>query len=224
MDNIGFISQAIRYQKTAVDQVFELMSQYQSNSDELLQNTLDQFSWLPGVSKESYLHWSASYQEGTNYLKGIVDTGFEQVEQVFTSPAPKDSTEKKTQLIGQSTTPSQKTASRKRTKPPVKKTVSKAAPSKAKASAQKTQATKVATDTASAPTAASKASTPPKAKAAKAKASTEKTQESKSLTKPASTSVSAASGVAPKATESIAKTSDPKSGSATSEGVNSPSK
>lgn len=218
MDNIGFISQAIRYQKTAVDQVFELMSQYQSNSDELLQNTLDQCSWLPGVSKESYLHWSASYQEGTNYLKGIVDTGFEQVEQVFTSPAPKDSTEKKTQLIGQSTTPSQKTASRKRTKPPVKKTVSKAAPSKAKASAQKTQATKVVTDAASASTAASKASTPPKAKAA-----TEKTQEPKSLTKPASTSGSAP-GVPPKATASIAKTSEQKSGSATSGGVKSPSK
>lgn len=215
MYNSAFISKAIGYQKTATDQMFALMSQYQSNTEELLQKTLDQCTWLPGISKESYLRWSASYLESTQYLKGMVDTGFEQVEQVFASPVIKDTTEKKPQASGQNAAPSQKAASRKKTRPQPKKTVSKATPSKAKAPVQKAQASK------SASTAAS-AESVPKTTPAKGKTSAAKSPASKSPAQPVTTSVSVAS--APKKAEpSISKTPEQKSQNATSESDVKPS-
>ncbi len=97
MENTAFITEAIRYQKTASDQVFEILALYQSNSEALVQQTLDQCDWLPDISKESYLSWSENYQKTTTYLKTIVDTGFEQAELAFTPPVVEESSKNKPQ-------------------------------------------------------------------------------------------------------------------------------
>ncbi|MCP3889601.1 MAG: hypothetical protein GY702_12120 [Desulfobulbaceae bacterium] len=97
MENTAFISEAIRYQKTASDQIFEILALYQSNSEALVQQTLDQCDWVPDISKESYLSWSENYQKTTTYLKTIVDTGFEQAELAFTPPVVEERSKNKPQ-------------------------------------------------------------------------------------------------------------------------------
>jgi hypothetical protein len=210
MDNTAFISKAIRYQKTASDQVFQLMSFYQSSSEQLLQKTLEQITWLPGISKESCLSWSSSYQESTNRLKDMVDTGFEQVEQVFTFPMFKDSTEKKSQPSGQAAAPSQKTVSRRKTKP--KTSVEMARPSKAKTSAKKKQDSTSVGDAKSPSTSVSDANVSPKATPSVTKTPLQKSlvSTSASAAKSPSTSTSNAN-VSSKVTPSVAKTSEQKS-------------
>ncbi|MCP4341586.1 MAG: hypothetical protein GY799_22580 [Desulfobulbaceae bacterium] len=215
MDNTAFMSKAIRYQKTAADQVFELMSLYQSSSEELLKKTLEQFTWLPGISKESYLSWNSSYQESTNRLKDMVDTGFEQVEQVFASPILKDNTEKKSQSSQKAAAPSQKTVSRKKTKPQPKTSVAKATPSKAKSSVQKPQASKSVGGAKAASASVSAALVSPKAIPSKVN-SVQKSQPSTSAGAAKSTSTSAPNvKVSSKAAPSVTKTSEQKSDVAT---------
>ena len=144
MDSTSYVSEAIRYQKIASDQFFQLMSYCQNNSEELLQKTLDQCIWLPGDSKESCLDWSASCRETTKFLQEIVDSGFEQVEQIFVYPAKKDAGEKKCQPK-QPTVPSQKTARQEKTSPaPKRKARTTAAKGAQKPAAAKDEASKSA--------------------------------------------------------------------------------
>lgn len=144
MDSTSYVSEAIRYQKIASDQFFQLMSYYQKNSEELLQNTLDQCAWLPGGSKESCLDWSVSCRETTKFLQEIVDSGFEQVEQIFVYPAKKDAGGKKSQPK-QAAVPSQKTARQEKTSPaPKRKARTTAAKGAQKPAAAKDEASKSA--------------------------------------------------------------------------------
>lgn len=156
MDSTSFVSETIRYQKMTSDQIFELLTLCQSNSEDLLQKTLDQCDWLPANSKESCLDWSASCREATKFIQDIVDNGFEQVEQAFVAPAIKETPAKRSQPK-QAAAPPSKTARPKKTtstpktkaKAPAKKVTQKAvaatdevpkpAPSKAKPSVQKSQ-------------------------------------------------------------------------------------
>ncbi|MFW2365056.1 MAG: hypothetical protein ACN4GW_01460 [Desulforhopalus sp.] len=123
MDNTSFISETIRYQKIASDQVFQLFALCQTSSDELVQNTLAQCSWLPDSSKESYLNWSVSCQENTKQFKDLIDKGFEQVEQVFVSPATNKSSAKMSQSSQQTAAPSKITARKKKTTPAPKRKI-----------------------------------------------------------------------------------------------------
>ena len=106
MENKDFISETIRYQKAASDQVYEMLALYQSNSEAQVQQILDQCDWFPDISKESYLSWSDNYQKATSYLKTIVDTGFEQVECACTPPMVVESAQKTEQPKLKTATPS----------------------------------------------------------------------------------------------------------------------
>lgn len=143
MDSTSYVSEAIRYQKIASDQFFQLMSYCQNSSEELLQKTLDQCIWLPGDSKESCLDWSASCRETTKFLQEIVDSGFEQAEQIFVYPAKKVAGEKRSQPK-QAAAPSQKTARQEKTSPAPKRKARTTAKGEKKPAAAKDEASKSA--------------------------------------------------------------------------------
>lgn len=160
MNSTSFVAEAIRYQKMASAQIFELLSLCQSNSEDLLQKTIDQCAWLPANSKESCLDWSASCRETTKYIQDLVDTGFAQVEQVFEVSAIEKSPEKRTQPK-QAAAPSVRTAKSKKAAPARKrKTTTPAEKVTRKAAAAVTVASKTATPKAQPAEQKSQVSTP----------------------------------------------------------------
>lgn len=88
MDNKDFIAEAIQYQKSASDQVFEILSLYRRNSDNYILDAMDQFVWIPEESKERYQSWSDACDETTAYLKSLIDAGFEQIEEALGNATP----------------------------------------------------------------------------------------------------------------------------------------
>ncbi len=91
MESKAFITEAIRYYNTTSDQVFEMMSLYQSNSEAMFKQTITHVPWLPDLSKESYLTWNDNYQQMTVYLKSLIDTSFEQAERDLSLPLEENS-------------------------------------------------------------------------------------------------------------------------------------
>jgi hypothetical protein len=126
MNSTSFVAEAIRYQKMASAQIFDLVTLCQSNSEDLLQKTLDQCAWLPANSKESCLNWSASCRETTKFIQDLVDNGFAQAEQVFVASAIVESPEKSPQPK-QAAAPSVKTAKPKKAAPARKRKTTKPA-------------------------------------------------------------------------------------------------
>jgi hypothetical protein len=88
MDNKDFIAEAIQYQKSASDQVFEILSLYRRNSDNYILEAMDQFVWIPEQSKEQYQSWSDACDETTVYLKSLIDAGFDQIEEALNTASP----------------------------------------------------------------------------------------------------------------------------------------
>lgn len=126
MESKALLSEAIQYQKTASDQVFEMLELYQSSSNALVKQTINNIPWIPEISKESYFTLDDNYQQMTVYLKSLVDAGFEQAKHVFSPPAAEQNPntaskpKAKTEITASKNTP---TTARKR----------KASPTKAKA-------------------------------------------------------------------------------------------
>ncbi|MGW8194947.1 MAG: hypothetical protein ACWGOX_11855 [Desulforhopalus sp.] len=88
MKNSQLFSEAMRYNKLAVDSLFGLLNVYQSNSEAMMQNTFEKLNWFPELSKNSYLQWSENNRQAAAYLKSVVDAGFEQVESVLGQTVP----------------------------------------------------------------------------------------------------------------------------------------
>lgn len=74
------LTQAIRYQKTAVDNAFSLCSAMQLNGQDMLENSLQQYPWLPENEKRGYLTWASECIQATDVLKYMIDRGFLEVE------------------------------------------------------------------------------------------------------------------------------------------------
>lgn len=83
MEKIDFIAEAIQYQKSTSDQIFEVLSLCRRNSDTYILEALDQLQWMPEQSKAGYQAWSSNYDNTLNQLKEFVDQSFLQMEQVF---------------------------------------------------------------------------------------------------------------------------------------------
>lgn len=89
------LSKAIRYQKTASDNAFSIISILQNSGEQMLKTTLDQCTWIPEKGRKDYLTWSRNYLQMTEKMKSYIDKGYEEAERLFvraekTAPVPKE--------------------------------------------------------------------------------------------------------------------------------------
>jgi len=91
------LEQAIHFQKTALDNAFSICSVMQHNGKDLLENSLNQYPWLPENGKQGYLAWARGCIQATDNLKVLIDRGFQEIETHLSDPAPaaQDTAEKK---------------------------------------------------------------------------------------------------------------------------------
>jgi hypothetical protein len=83
MQNQEMLSKAIRYQKAASDNAFNIISIFQKSGEQMLKTTLDQYSWIPEKGKKDYLSWSRNYLQITEKMKAYIDKGYEEAERLF---------------------------------------------------------------------------------------------------------------------------------------------
>jgi hypothetical protein len=83
MQNQEMLSKAIRYQKAASDNAFNIISAIQKSGEQMLKTTLDQYSWIPEKGKKDYLSWSQNYLQITEKMKAYIDKGYEEAERLF---------------------------------------------------------------------------------------------------------------------------------------------
>jgi hypothetical protein len=86
MQNQEMLSKAIRYQKAASDNAFNIISAIQKSGEQMLKTTLDQYSWIPEKGKKDYLSWSQNYLQITEKMKAYIDKGYEEAERLFVLP------------------------------------------------------------------------------------------------------------------------------------------
>jgi hypothetical protein len=83
MQNQEMLSKAIRYQRAASDNAFNIVSIFQKSGEQMLKTTLDQYSWIPEKGKKDYLSWSRNYLQITEKMKAYIDKGYEEAERLF---------------------------------------------------------------------------------------------------------------------------------------------
>jgi len=90
------LAQAIHYQRTAWNNAFSMCSAMQLNGKDMLENSLNQCSWLSENEKQGYLSWAKSCIQTTENLKSLIENSFQEVEkQLADSPSTASATAKK---------------------------------------------------------------------------------------------------------------------------------
>ncbi len=85
MTGWNLVHQAVQYQKVVTDNTFEIISVFQNSSNELLQQSLEQCSWLPEQNRQDYSQWVSGCFTAADYLKKLIDGGYRQLEQQYSS-------------------------------------------------------------------------------------------------------------------------------------------
>ena len=88
MTTSPLLTQAFRFQKTAVDNAFSIYSAIQINGKDLLENSLNQYPWMSENWKQGYLSWVSGSIQATENLKYLIDRGFQEVEKHLSESAP----------------------------------------------------------------------------------------------------------------------------------------
>jgi hypothetical protein len=83
MTRWALFARAIRYQKTATDNAFSVLSAVQHGSEEMLKDSLKYCSWMPESGKKSCLSYTDEYIQATERIRSMVNEGFDQVENSF---------------------------------------------------------------------------------------------------------------------------------------------
>lgn len=76
-------SRVVRFQRTAVENTFKILTTLQGHSDKILKKSLEQMPWLPQGSKSTCMGLSDSCIHGSNNLQKIVVQGFNDVERML---------------------------------------------------------------------------------------------------------------------------------------------
>lgn len=175
MGNRALMSRAIRYQKTASDSIFTIVTTLQSSNEKMMRETLNQYSWLPESSKKGLFFWYDTCNQTTTGLKKMVDRSYEEAQKYFEAPSPE----------APSTKPAAKKPATTKAAPQKKaatKTIAKVSPTKKPAASTKSTPAKTATTkkkTTQAPQAKKSSTTVKTAAAEKQTSSTPKEDASK---------------------------------------------
>ena len=87
MDQKQITKQMIQFNKTAFDNSFKAMSLVYDQNAKMLEAFLGQATWLPEEGRKALKDWTASYREGCDNFKKMVDENYEKVETFFAEPA-----------------------------------------------------------------------------------------------------------------------------------------
>jgi hypothetical protein len=83
MENIKIAKQILDYHKAAFDNTFHSVSAVQEQTEKMVNNFLQQASWLPGETKEAIKNWVDVYKKGREEFKKTSDQNYEKVAQYF---------------------------------------------------------------------------------------------------------------------------------------------
>ena len=83
MTELNVMCEAVRYQKTITDSTFEILSLLQNSSNEVLQQSLEQCSWLPEETRRNYNQWINCCRSASDDLKKNVDGCYQSLEEII---------------------------------------------------------------------------------------------------------------------------------------------
>ncbi len=83
MYNQDLYSRAVRFQKTAVDNTFLIFSTLQGHGEQLLKKSLEKTPWMTESGRKTCTYFSDSCIDGSNYVKNIIDQGFDEMEKLL---------------------------------------------------------------------------------------------------------------------------------------------
>lgn len=193
MDQQQLYSKTLRYQKTGVDIFFNLFRTVQRSGQLMVEQALEQSSWLPKSSRKNCVAWLEECTRNTLAVKDMVDQGYRQMDHFGTTDTPKKTAKKAAPANPASAskdvsagTSESEVKAKSTPVAPVKTKVSKAKPAvssrrtatRKKAAPKKATPTKAATTKAATTKAATRKAAPTKNAAAKkttAKTTTTKT-------------------------------------------------
>lgn len=80
-------AKVVRFQRTAVDNTFAILTSLQGYGEKLLKKSLEQNPWLPENSKSTCVGLSDTCMHGSNTLRKFIDQGFDEMERLVASTA-----------------------------------------------------------------------------------------------------------------------------------------
>ncbi len=88
-----FAKQMLNLQKTTLDQSYNAMLAMQDQSEKLMQNAMEQASWIPDESKMVGKGWINTMKKSEEDCKQMIDDYFASMENFFRAPEDDQSSE-----------------------------------------------------------------------------------------------------------------------------------
>jgi beta-lactamase class A len=83
METTKMAKQAINFQKTAFEKMFNATVMLQDQTEKMANSLMDQASWMPAESKKLINDWVVAYKKGRDDFKKSVDDNFKKTEDMF---------------------------------------------------------------------------------------------------------------------------------------------
>lgn len=87
MDQKTMVKQAVEFQKSTWDSMYQSMVTLQDQAEKTVGSFLDRVPWMPEESKKVALEWGHMYKKGREDLKRVVDDGYDKMESYLVSTA-----------------------------------------------------------------------------------------------------------------------------------------
>ena len=99
MYNQQMYARMVRFQRTAMDNTFAILSSLQGYGDRILKKSLEQSPWLPENSKNTCIGLSDTYLHGSKNLRKLVEQGFDEMERLVSRTSVSRESEKTVKSI-----------------------------------------------------------------------------------------------------------------------------
>lgn len=83
MDHKQIAKQMVQFNKTAFDNSFKAMSLVYEQNEKMMEAFMGQASWMPEEGQKALKDWMASYKNGCEDFKKMVDDNYAKVEAFF---------------------------------------------------------------------------------------------------------------------------------------------
>ena len=83
MNQSDFIKQAIDFNQTSFDSVFDATVMFQNQFEKVATSMLEQASWIPEEGRKAIDNYVDAYKSGRDQFKKYVDEGFKKAEEIL---------------------------------------------------------------------------------------------------------------------------------------------
>jgi hypothetical protein len=83
MDPKEIAKQMSQFNKTVFDNTFNAMTVLQEQTEQIVNNFLEQSPWMPAEGKKAITDWIKAYKQGREGFKAAVDDNYRKVEEYF---------------------------------------------------------------------------------------------------------------------------------------------